>query len=381
MAEMRQYRREKKQNNRIKVGLIIAAITIVAVIVVCVVKKKTYFESYKTESSFRRNDTGYAEYVYFGNQIVRCSKDGIAAFDDDGQQLWNNTYEVNNMYVNHSGSYLAVADRNGNKVYTFDKSGYVTEINTALPILDMCVSKAGYVVVILEDKNADYINMYSIEGEKIYTIKKTIEIDGLPVSVSVSEDGEKLIAAFTGIDGTEISTSVVFYNFNEVGQNENERVVGGYDYGNKMVGCVRFIDATTAVAFAEDKISIYSIVEYPKLVKEIPVDYEIEYIFTGSSYVGTLHRETDRSNSIMEVYNTSGSLVLREEIEEDYTTYRFSGSNILMYNDKDCRIINTKGKEVFTHNFEDGIIDMIPLSDTKNFLVVDREYIRKIKLK
>ena len=381
MAEMRQYRREKKQNNRIKVGLIIAAIAIVAVIVVCVVKKKTYYESYKTESSFRRNDTGYAEYVYFGNHIVRCSKDGIAAFDDDGNQIWNNTYEVNNMEVQHSGSYLAVADMNGNRIYTFDKDGYVTEINTALPILQMCVSKAGYVVVILEDKNADYINMYSIEGKKIYTIKKAIEIDGLPVSISVSEDGEKLVAAFTKINGTEISTSVVFYNFNEVGQNENERVVGGFDYGNRLVGCVRFIDATTVVAFAEDKISIYSIVEYPKLVKEISVDYRMEYIFTGNSYVGTLHKETDRGNSILEVYNTSGNQVLKEEIEGDYTTFKFSGKNVLMYNDKECRIINTKGKEVFEHSFEDGIIDMIPLSDTKNFLVTDREYIRKIKLK
>ena len=52
-----------------------------------------------------------------------------------------------------------------------------------------------------------------------------------------------------------------------------------------------------------------------------------------------------------------------------------------MFNDKKCRIISSKGKEVFTHSFDDGIIDIIPLADTKKFLFADREYIRKIKLK
>ncbi len=379
MTEERQYRRDKNSNGRKKAAIIIAAMVIIAIIIICSVKRHAAYDSYKTESRIRRNDNGYVEYVYFAGKTVRCSKDGIASFNDDGEALWNSTYEINNMSVESSGRYLAIADINGNKIYTYDGDGYITEIITALPILQISVAGDGYVAVILEDKNAEYVSMYSVNGEKIYTIKKTIEMDGVPVSISVSKDGEKLAAAFTGINGTELSTSVVFYNFNEVGQNENERVVGGFDYGNEIVGCVRFVDDSTVIAVSEKSLSIFSMVEYPKLVKKITFDYETEYVFTGKSHVGIIHKEEDRE--ILEVYNMSGKLVQQKETDGEYTTYKFSGSSILMYNDSECLITDSRGKKIFSYTFDDGITDIIPLQDSKEFILIDKEYIRKIKLK
>lgn len=398
MADIRQYRKEKEniekeheddyekklREHRIKLTrtiLIIMAVAILAVLIISLVRHKSNYTGYKVESRMRREESGFAEYISFGNRIVRCSKDGIAAFSYQGEQLWNSTYEVNNMAVDYSGSYLAVADLNGNKIYTFNSNGYISDINTALPILQISVSKSGYVVAVLEDKNADYINMYTMEGEKAYTIKKTIGIDGIPLSVSVSDDREKLVAAFTGIDGNSFKTSVVFYNFNEVGQNENERVVGGYDYGDVLVGKVEFINSSTVVAYAENKVSVYTIKEYPELVRDIDIDYNIEYIFSGSSYFGLVHRDDNSDKNILEVYNTSGNLIYSEKYDRSFTSYKFSGDNILIYSETECMLITLKGKIKYLDTFEEGISNIIPINGKDEFIYISRDYVNKIKLK
>lgn len=398
MADIRQYRREKEniekeheddyekklRDHRIKLTrtvIIITAVVILSILIFSLVRHKSSYSGYKVESKIRREESGYAEYISFGNKIVRCSKDGIAAFSYQGEQMWNSTYEVNNLAIDYSGSYLAVADLNGNKIYTFNSKGHIADINTALPILQISVSGSGYVVAVVEDKNADYINMYTMEGEKAYTIKKTIGIDGVPLSISVSDDREKLVAAFTGINGNSLKTSVVFYNFNEVGQNENERVVGGYDYGDTIVGKVEFINSSTVVAYAENRVSVYTIKEYPELVKDISIDYNIEYIFSGSSYFGIVHKDESSDKNILEVYNISGNLVYSDKYDKTYTSFKFSGDNILIYNETECILITLKGKVKFRNTFEDGISNIIPVNNKDEFIYINRDYIRKIKLK
>ena len=91
-----------------------------------------------------------------------------------------------------------------------------------------------------------------------------------------------------------MKTNVVFYNFSEVGQNETERVVGGFNhYDSTIVGDVRFINETVAVAVGEDVLSIYTIKEYPKLSKEIKIDNEIQRVFFSDSNIGLV---LDNSN-------------------------------------------------------------------------------------
>lgn len=391
MADIKQYRMEKNdgyesrlQKHRAKVmKTIMAAIGVifVIVIVIIIINNKSTYSSYKVENKIRRDDGGYAEYVPFGNEILRCSKDGIASHSYSGKTLWNSTYEVNEFTMSMSGNNLAVADIGGSKIYTFNTNGMIESINTALPVLQISVSKAGYVAAVLEDKNVEYINMYSMKGEKIYTIKKAIDIDGLPVSISISEDGEKLVAAFTGIKDGNIKSSVVFYNFNEVGQNENERVVGGFDYGSTIVGRVEFLNATTVVAYGENKVSLYHINEYPELIKDIEVDYNIDKVFSGESYIGLVHRDKTEAKDIIEVYNTSGNKIFTKTSDKNYIHYKIADSRIIMYNEKECVIYSTNGKIKFEYTFQDGISSFIPLDKDNEYIYINKDYIRKIKLR
>ena len=193
---------------------------------------------------------------------------------------------MQNPKVSICGNSIAVADINGSSAYSFNTSGQVGKADTSMPILQIEVSDSGKMAAVLEDNNANYINMYDTNGEKIYSVKTTLSGDGYPIDISISSDAKKLIASFIKVSGDEIKTNVVFYNFSDVGKNETERVVGGFNYDDIIVGDVKFVNDTTAVAVGENVVSIYKIKEYPSLEHTINIDNEIQKIFCSDQYIG-----------------------------------------------------------------------------------------------
>ena len=203
---------------------------------------------------------------------------------------------MQNPKVSICGNSIAVADINGSSAYSFNTSGQVGKADTSMPILQIEVSDSGKMAAVLEDNNANYINMYDTNGEKIYSVKTTLSGDGYPIDISISSDAKKLIASFIKVSGDEIKTNVVFYNFSDVGKNETERVVGGFNYDDIIVGDVKFVNDTTAVAVGENVVSIYKIKEYPSLEHTINIDNEIQKIFCSDQYIGCLLYTSDAAD-------------------------------------------------------------------------------------
>lgn len=358
---------------------IVAAVTLVVVLIVNMVSNS--YKGYVVEDYVRRTDSGYAVYMKSADGYVKFSKDGASAYTYEGKSRWNKTYEVSDMAIDHSGNYFAVADVGGNEIHVFNHDGFVSSINTALPIVKIEVSEQGLVVAILEDKEADYINMYGKDGSKIYTIKTTAVSDGIPVDMGVSKDGEKLGVAFTSIKGMDISTSVDFYNFSVVGQNENERIVGGFNtYGNQLVGEVEFLNNTSVVAVGENVLSFFTVKEYPKLVNNIEVTEQIDSIFYSENRFAYVYTGENGHKNIC-VFTTSGDEVYTKEISADYTKYTFTKDGLMAYGKNVFILLNDKGKVLMEDEFEDDITEVINVGNNKEYIFVSPDKIYKVKLK
>ena len=220
------------------------------------------------------------------------------------------------------------------QIYIFNKNGNIGKVDTSLVISQIEVAANGAVAAVLEDNEANYINMYDKEGNKIYSVKTTLAGDGYPLDISISNDSAKLIASYVYVSGEEIKTNVVFYNFSEVGQNETERVVGGFNhYNDVLVGDVQFLSNNIAVAVGENVISIYKIKEYPSLEKEIQIDNTIDRVFFGTDYIGLVLDNSDSGELYkMVVYNFSGSKVCEAEFGTQVDNIQFDGSSVVMNN-------------------------------------------------
>ena len=394
MSGIREYKKEKQKNEtedykkklrdhnfkRLLALVIIAIVVIIILIVVIIVVRKNNYSGYNIEGTIRRNDSGYATYLGDNELYIRCSRDGVAASTYDGTQKWNKTYEINNIGVDEAGNYLAVANIGGNEIYFFDKAGYITTVNTTLPIIKISVSEKGLVVAILEDKDASYIEMYGKDGSKIFTIKTTPSSDGIPIDADVSPDGNKLVVAFTSVKGVDLVTSVDFYNFDVVGQNESERIVGGFNiYDNQLVGDVEFLNETAVIAVAENIVSFYSIKEYPKLINNIEITEKIEQIFYSDNKFSYIYIGENGSQNMV-VYDLNGEMLFSKKIPEDYKTFEFVDNGIIIHGGKKYMLLNERGNELISGEFDADISDIIHI-DGKEYLFVSPDKLYKVKFK
>lgn len=339
------------------------------------------YTDYSVVKSSERADSQNADYEKFCDGFIRYSRDGIAYYSSENIAQWNTSYQMNNPKVDIRGEYVAVAAIGESRIYVFNKSGYVSEVDTVLPIIAISVSKQGYVAAILQDGTTDVIDMYDTLGDKVYRIKAGIDKTGIPVSISLSDDGIKLMVSYTSIVENEISTSVAFYNFGEVGQNVSERLVGGYEqYGNSVVPMVQFINGKTAVAFGTNLMSIYSVSQYPKLITDIPMEKEIQGVFYSEEYIGLLFISGIADTPyVVNVYDLNGNMISDIYLPKNYREYSFIGKNIFMC-DEDSAMLVALDKTVRMNKVFEGAMDaLITTNSDDTYIYITSRKVQKIK--
>lgn len=374
----------KKHRRNIVIGVLIALVlaAIAGVILYKYLDGRTY-SSYTISTSYNRDDTETAQYKEYGSGYVRYSNDGITYIDRKNNSIWNETYSMQKPQVKECGDCIAVGDINGSSIYIFDKNGLKGTVDTSLAISQIEVGSQGVVVAVLEDNTANYINMYNTDGSKVYSIKTTLEGDGYPLDIGISDDATKLIASFVYVSGEEMKTNVVFYNFSEVGQNETERVVGGFNhYDNTIVADVEFANDTTAVAVGENVVSIYNIKEYPSLSKEINIENSIENVFWSSKYIGLILDNSETGDLYkLVVYDLSGNKVTEKTFSTQYDEIKFDSDSILLCSSNVWSVMNMNGKVLTTQTVELPIDTVLTTGSRGSYVLINSKYIQNIRMK
>lgn len=381
--EIVKHRIKKHRRHMVIIAVIGVIVIAIAVVIVMRLIDGYVFTSYSVTGSLNREDIESSGYIAYGDGYIRYSNDGAAYYTAKGKALWNQTYSMQKPQVKICEDCVAIGDINGNTIYIFNKSGNIGKVDTSLVISQIEVAANGAVAAVLEDNEANYINMYDKEGNKIYSVKTTLAGDGYPLDISISNDSAKLIASYVYVSGEEIKTNVVFYNFSEVGQNETERVVGGFNhYNDVLVGDVQFLSNNIAVAVGENVISIYKIKEYPSLEKEIQIDNTIDRVFFGTDYIGLVLDNSDSGELYkMVVYNFSGSKVCEAEFGTQVDNIQFDGSSVVMNNSTSFSVFNLKGKNVANMSFDMPASKVLPTGTRGEYILINTKYIQNIKLK
>ena len=170
--------------------------------------------------------------------------------------------------------------------------------------------------------------------------------------------------------------------YTSVGENEVDRIVGGFNqYKDTIVPEVRFINNNTVAAIGDNMFSIYSIKQKPKLVHEETFEDKIQSVFFSSKYIGIVFTSNDSSYSqVLKVYNTDGKVEFSKILDFKYNDIAFVGENIVMYDESVCRMYSFTGKERFNYTFDKKINALIPLEDDV-FMIAGDTAIEEIKLK
>lgn len=381
VIESEKSREDKSRNLKIKVITIIGIVCalLLAIYLFCVYRT---YNNYKVRKTIKIETGTNSQYQAFGEFVVKYSNDGIS-YINGTETIWNEAYEMKSPIVDVCGDYLAIADKNSNTIYIFNKKGKVGEVNTSYPIIKIEVAQQGVVAALLEEASANYIELYDKEGNLIVSHKSLLSENGFPLSFSISNDGEKMMTSYLSIKEGSTENQVIFYNFSNVGKDEVDRVVGTFNqYGETIVPAVYFVSNEDAIAIGDNVLTIYKMKEKPTIRKEIKFDKEIQKVFYNEKYVGLIFENSKGDTPYkMEVYSLSGEKIMSKEIEMNLDHVKFAGKNVLMYDDVTCKLISLKGVVKFKHVFTKQLDAIVPMESTNTFLLMTKNKIEEISLR
>lgn len=381
VIESEKSREDKSRNLKIKVITIIGIVCalLLAIYLFCVYRT---YNNYKVRKTIKIETGTNSQYQAFGEFVVKYSNDGIS-YINGTETIWNEAYEMKSPIVDVCGDYLAIADKNSNTIYIFNKKGKVGEVNTSYPIIKIEVAQQGVVAALLEEASANYIELYDKEGNLIVSHKSLLSENGFPLSFSISNDGEKMMTSYLSIKEGSTENQVIFYNFSNVGKDEVDRVVGTFNqYGETIVPAVYFVSNEDAIAIGDNVLTIYKMKEKPTIRKEIKFDKEIQKVFYNEKYVGIIFENSKGDTPYkMEVYSLSGEKIMSKEIEMNLDHVKFAGKNVLMYDDVTCELISLKGVVKFKHVFTKQLDAIVPMESTNTFLLMTKNKIEEISLR
>lgn len=354
-----------------KTVLTVAVVAAVAVGLVLFIEKRSY-RTYDIIQTSEQEDIVSTKYEVMSGKILRYSPDGAALVNSEMDAYWSSLYEMQNPVADIRGDWAVIADVDGTSMKIFDKDGEVGSVTTSYSIVKARISSNGLVAAILDGGDSTWINYYDSDGSLIAENQTHVEDPGYPMDVAVSDNGEIMMVTYQFIDGSNTTSYVAFYNFGDVGQNEDDRIVSGYTYEGVVIPEIRYFDAERSVALREDGFTVYKGRQIPKESVTEKVDKEIVSTFCDDDTIGMVFKNGNKDKQYtMKVYSINGSLRFTKDFNIPYTTIKISGGNILLYNDSQICVMNSRGVEKYSGTVDGSINNFIKIGWNRYLLVLD----------
>lgn len=377
---------KKIHRHRRKILLLAALVVILllgALAGTCIYMQTRTYTSYEVLKSVEREDSTGTRFTSFGKNIIKYSKDGASCMNADGHIIWNQTYEMQSPMVDTCEGYAVIADKKGEKIYIMNTEEPCGEIKTTMPIQRVQVANQGTVAILMEQSGTGYIQVYDKEGTFLAEGELHTENSGYPLDLTISNDGRKMAVALLDVNEGNVKTTITFYNFGAVGQNEIDNIVGQYSYADMVFPKVEFLTNDIMAAFGSGKAVIFEGAQKPQVKKEISIEKEIRSIFYNEAYMGFVFENENKEASYqMQVYDLKGNEVLSKDFDLEYQEIQFLGNDeICVRNDMECAIYTLRGVEKFHANFEKSIFQVLSAGGIRDYILLTEGKTQKIRLK
>lgn len=344
-------------------------------------QKNRVYTEFTVAESYARDVAASAKTIALGNYILTYSNDGAGCFDLKGKAVWNETFEMQSPIVATCNDTVAFGDSGGRKIYVMNAQGILGEIATNMPIRALAVAQTGVVAAVLDDSDITWIYLYNRKGEAAVRFKTTMSQFGYPIDISLSPNNNLAMISFLAEDEGAVKSSVAFYNFGEVGQNEVDNYMSGYDYP-AVIPHVQFMTSELAYAMADDRLAFYEGAQKPVSKFEVLLDGEVRSVYHNEIYVALVTYDSTGSHKYMlTVYDSDGKKHLSQGFDLEYRNVVLKGENVYIHGETECCIYSLSGVEKFNGAMNRNISLLIPGDSVNSFTLVSQESIDTVELK
>ncbi len=358
--------------------VLICAVLLIGLVVVQYIFRT--FSTYRTVKETELAGTEERRIVKMGDNLILYNKDGMRCMNSKGKTAWDVTYQIQEPCVAVNGSTIAVGGYGDSKIYVMDETGKIGEIDTKLPIRNMCVAEAGYVGAVLDDNNVYWIYIYDKGGKEITRARTTMEQSGYPMSISLSNNGKLLGVSYLYLDAGTMESNVAFYNLGEVGQNYADQYMSGFIY-DEIVSELHYMNSTTAMGISDSRLMVYSGSEKPTVLKEVLLNSMVRSVYWGDENVVLVYDGTaEQGEYFLQIYDIKGNLVLERGFDMEYDGVTSENGIITIYNSEELQVFTLDGRDRYGGSFGGNVRGMVSTDSKYRYLVLFDEMFKVIEL-
>lgn len=342
-----------------------------------------HYDDFNVISSAERADTPATIFAEFKGNILKYSNDGALYIDTNNDRIWNQTYEMSSPAIDICGDYLAVYDKKGTKIYIMNTSGPIAGIETTMEIQQVSIAAQGTIAVLMGDRSNSYLVLYDKSGTELVSGAIYGEDGGYPIAIALSNDAIKLAVSMLDINDGNVKTTIAFYNFGSVGENEIDRIVAANSFSDMVIPELKFISNDRMVAYADSEIILFEGTQKPKVAKEIIFAQEAKSIFYNSKYMGVVFSNRDEEMTHhMTIYDMHGSVIMDQDFSMEYSYIGFLENNeVCILKEHSCDIYTVRGIYKFHYDFDETLYKIISGNTGLDYTLLLEGRTEKIRLK
>lgn len=378
-------REKARQRKRKRITVVAIAVMVIAAIVIVggyfLITYRQYSDYSVRSDVDLKGASDNLSYHLYGKGFLQCSSNGVTYFTRD-EIVWDETFEMGHPLIDVCGDYVAVADMKQKDIYIYDMNGLVNRISTTHDILDVEISADGKVALSTNDGDSNYIELKNIDGESLINVKSIFSSSGYLKDITLSEDGDRLAAAFIYVSQGTLESKVLFYDFSK--PNTDDMLVAGFSqYSGTVLTTVEFMQGNVVCAVGDNALTFYRFSSVPSIIHE---DLELEWEIQSMTYdnrhlLFIIRDESGENNYRAQAFDASGEMVADVGFDLAYSRAALAGRNILLYSQTDCQIYSFKGVKRFSGSFGDRISYMLSEGGADSLLLATVGSVRLIRLK
>lgn len=375
---MEEAKRQKRKRWK-KTGIIAGSILAVSIGIYLLINLQTY-TSVRTVDTYPVSGAASNEYKQFADGVLKYSRDGISYLDQKGSEVWNQAYQIQNPVVDVNETSGAVADKGGNAILVFNEEGLRGEIETDLPIERISVSEQGIVSVILIDEGSSQILCYDAAGNILVEHKTSVNGTGYPMDAALSPDGEILQVLYLYTQDGTITSRVAYYNFGQEGESETDHQVTEQEYKDVVMADGFFMNQSVSAAVGDNMLTIFRGKSVPEEAVKVEIDKEIKSVFHSQKYIGMILKNEGKEGYELRLYNDRGQMAMSEDFSGDYSNVKICGSQVIMYDGKNCSIFTRGGIQKFEGEMNSNILEIFPVAGVNKYIVMNENGMEVVRL-
>ncbi len=257
---------EKKINTKKIIKIVIISLLFALIITtIFLYRDNRTVQNFFDENIFRKTRT---EESLHSIEISNDAKTHICAYDKNIGILSNNELKTYNAYGKQEstlnititnplfaagGKYLAVAEKNGSKIYLIADKNIAWQADIEGKIESISINKNGYIVVSISQTSYKSVAIaFNPQGREIC---KTYLSYTYAVDMDISNNNKQLAIATTNLSGIQIKSSIRIIDLEKVEQEVEEPVIYNKQVdANSIITSIKYDETGSLIAMLDSKI-------------------------------------------------------------------------------------------------------------------------------